>query len=66
LKCGLVPPKEQLLFLPLPTTLRGDGLMITELTWKAETKALGKIKRAADKSLGLVHAQHGHVRSATS
>lgn len=40
--------------------------MLTGLTWKAETHALGKIKRAADKSLGLVHAQHGHVRSSTS
>jgi hypothetical protein len=40
--------------------------MLTGLSWKAETHALGKIKRAADKSLGLVHAQHGHVRSETS
>jgi hypothetical protein len=40
--------------------------MLTGLTWKAETNALGRIKRVVDKSVGLVHAQHGHVRSATS
>ena len=37
--------------------------MITSLTWKAETKALSKIKQSADKRLGLtLDAQHGHVR----
>jgi hypothetical protein len=36
--------------------------MITGLTWKAETKALSKIKQSADKRLGLtLDAQHGHV-----
>lgn len=36
--------------------------MYTGLTWKAETKALSKIKQSADKRLGLtLDAQHGHV-----
>ena len=39
----------------------GPGGMHTALSWKAETSALGKIKRIADRKLGIFHAQHGHV-----
>ena len=39
----------------------GPGGMHTALSWKAETSALGKIKRIADRKLGIFHAQHGHA-----
>ena len=37
--------------------------MLTGLTWKAETTALLKLKQSADKRLGILHTQHGHVSS---
>jgi hypothetical protein len=36
--------------------------MITDLTWKDETTKLRKLKQLADTRLGILAAQHGHVR----